>query len=165
MRPALSTLLSLALATLLPAPVAIAQSPQSSPRFMLLPTTSLQLHAQNGQTVSAHVELATTPDSQALGLMYRQHLPANQGMLFVYDNNNAAGCFWMRNTLVPLSIAFIDAQGIIQQVNHMQPLSDALHCPKAGLAARYALEMNAGWFSRNGLKIGDRISGLPNLPQ
>jgi len=163
MRSALTTLLSLALATLLPASNAIAQFPQSSPRFMLLPTTRLQLHTQDGQTVNAHVELATTPESQALGLMHRQHLPPNQGMLFVFDR--AAGCFWMRNTLVPLSIAFIDAQGIIRQINHMQPLSEALHCPRSGLTAPYALEMNAGWFGRNGLKTGDRITGLPGLPQ
>jgi len=170
MRPALPrlftffTLLTLAWATLLlTAPATLAQSSSPNARFMLLPTTSLHLHTQDGHTVNAHVELATTPESQALGLMYRQHLPANQGMLFVFDR--AAGCFYMRNTLIPLSIAFIDARGIIQQINHMEPLSEALHCPVPGLAAPYALEMNAGWFERNNLRTGDRASGLPGLSQ
>jgi len=128
--------------------------------ILLLPTTDLTLHTQNGQGVFAHVELATTPQSQAQGLMYRQRLPANQGMLFVFEQ--AAGCFWMRNTLIPLSIAFIDAAGVIGQINHMQPLSEAPHCPE--LVAPYALEMNVGWFERNGIKVGSRVSGLPALP-
>jgi len=157
-RTALLWLLGLSALSILPTH---AQQPGAHAPVLLLPTTELTLHTASGQAVTAHVELATTPQSQAQGLMYRRQLPANQGMLFVHDS--AVGCFWMRNTLIPLSIAFIDAQGIIGQINHMQPLSEAPHCPQ--LVAPYALEMNSGWFGRNGLKTGDRVSGLPPLPQ
>lgn len=133
-------------------------------QVMLLPTTTLQIHNQAGRVIPALAELAATPQSRAQGLMYRQQLPADQGMLFVFET--AASCFWMRNTLVPLSIAFIDAQGLITRIAHMQPLSEAEHCPDQVLP--YALEMNQGWFRRHGIQVGDRISNLPArtpLPQ
>ncbi|MCB5362885.1 DUF192 domain-containing protein [Pusillimonas sp. CC-YST705] len=128
--------------------------------FMLLPTTTLTLVGQAGVNVKAEVELATTPQSRAQGLMYRERMPPDHGMLFVFESD--AGCFWMRNTLLPLSIAFIDAQGVITRIAHMQPLSDAEHCPTQ--PSPYALEMHQGWFERQGISPGDRVTGLPERP-
>ncbi|WP_226953134.1 DUF192 domain-containing protein [Mesopusillimonas faecipullorum] len=127
---------------------------------MLLPTTTLTLVGQAGVNVKAEVELATTPQSRAQGLMYRERMPPDHGMLFVFESD--AGCFWMRNTLLPLSIAFIDAQGVITRIAHMQPLSDAEHCPTQ--PSPYALEMHQGWFERQGISPGDRVTGLPERP-
>lgn len=126
-------------------------------RFMLLPTTTLSFQTQSGQSANAEAELATTPQSRAQGLMYRERMPVNHGMLFVFETY--ASCFWMRNTPLPLSIAFIDAQGIVTRIADMQPLSDAEHCPAQ--PSPYALEMHQGWFERNGIAPGDRVSGLP----
>ncbi len=129
-------------------------------RILLLPTTTLSIHTQSGRAVDADAELATTPESRAQGLMYRERMPANHGMLFVFETY--ASCFWMRNTPLPLSIAFIDAQGIITRIAHMQPLSDTEHCPTR--PSPYALEMHQGWFERNGIAPGDRVTGLPERP-
>lgn len=104
------------------------------------------------------VEVADTPQQRQRGLMGRTHLPADSGMLFVFD---APGryCFWMHDTPLPLSIAFIDAAGRIADFADMPPRSDALHCP--GTEVRYALEISRGSFLRQELKPGTRIQGLP----
>jgi uncharacterized membrane protein (UPF0127 family) len=149
----------LAAMLLLPAalltPAALAQT--QAPRILLLPSATLTLQTQTGAKVDIEAELASTPASRAQGLMYRERMPANHGMLFVFEGY--ASCFWMRNTLLPLSVAFIDEQGVITRIAHMQPLSDAEHCPDR--PSVYALEMNQGWFERNGLAAGDRVNGLP----
>ncbi len=145
-----------ALLALLPA-LAWADSSQ----FALLPTATLSFQTSAGHTVNAEAELAITPKSRAQGLMYRQRMPVNHGMLFVFETY--ASCFWMRNTPLPLSIAFIDAQGVVTHIAHMQPLSDTEHCPTK--PSPYALEMHQGWFERNGIAPGDRVSGLPERPE
>lgn len=106
-------------------------------------------------------EVAANEADREQGLMFREHLADNQGMLFIFDQ--AAGhCFWMKNTLLPLSIAFLADDGTIVNIENMAPETENNHCPRQ--AVRFALEMNQGWFSKKGLKAGAKISGLPRLP-
>jgi uncharacterized protein len=102
------------------------------------------------------VELAQTEQARAVGLMNRPNLGAHQGMLFVFDSA-AAHCFWMKNTLIPLSIAFLADDGRIVHIDDMQPQSLVSHCPPKPISL--ALEMNQGWFAKRGIKIGMKISG------
>jgi uncharacterized membrane protein (UPF0127 family) len=92
------------------------------------------------------------------GLMYRTKLDPNEGMLFVF-NENAVHCFWMKNTLIPLSIAFMRADGTITDIDEMQAETTSNHCPANNGA--YALEMSKGWFAAKGIKPGMNIKGLP----
>jgi uncharacterized protein len=104
-------------------------------------------------------EIAQTPQERAKGLMGRQSLPPNHGMLFLFEEP-ARQCFWMRNTPLPLTIAFIDAQGKITSFADMSPFSDETHCSKVPVP--YALEMEQGWFKKRGVLVGDSVS-LPNF--
>ncbi len=141
--------LTLALALALALGSARAQSgPQPK-----LPTTRL--------TAGMHViqaELAATEQQQMVGMMFRREMGANEGMLFV---NQEAGvrCFWMRNTLLPLSIAFIGDDGSIVNIAEMAPQSDDSHC--SGKPVRFALEMRQGWFSKHGIGAGFKLRGAP----
>ncbi len=92
------------------------------------------------------------------GLMYRTQLAPNEGMLFVFGEN-AVHCFWMKNTLIPLSIAFIRADGTITDIDEMQAETTNNHCPRNN--GVYALEMSKGWFSSKGITPGTKIQGLP----
>ncbi len=103
-------------------------------------------------------EVAATPSERARGLMQRQQMGANQGMVFLFDQP-AAQCMWMKNTLIPLSVAFIADDGRILNIEDMAPQTEDNHCAKK--PARFALEMNRGWFSRHGISAGMKISGLP----
>lgn len=103
-------------------------------------------------------EVAATEEDRERGLMYRRALAPNDGMLFVFDEL-AGHCFWMKNTLIPLSIAFIADDGTITDLDEMRAQTQDNHCPTH--ATRYALEMNRGWFTAHGLKPGMRILGLP----
>lgn len=103
-------------------------------------------------------EMATTGQERELGLMYRTELPDNHGMAFVFDYP-AVQCMWMKNTLIPLSVAFMDAQGRILNIEEMAPQTLTDHCSKGNVV--YALEMGPGWFSRRHIKPGTVISGLP----
>lgn len=105
------------------------------------------------------LELALTETERRKGLMYRSHLPNNTGMLFIYPDERYLS-FWMKNTLIPLSIAFIKADGTITQVESMQPLDTTSLV--SGAMVKYALEMPEGWFDRNGISVGDKIT-WPNL--
>ena len=119
-----------------------------------------QIELTVGQrTVS--VEVAATGDTRATGLMHRRILPENNGMLFVFP---APGmhAFWMMNTHIPLSIAFIDDEGTIVNIENMQPHTQNSHPPKRPV--RYALEMNQGWFAKHGIRVGARIKGLDRAP-
>lgn len=106
-------------------------------------------------------EVAATPDTRAEGLMHRTAMAGQHGMLFVFAHE-ATHCMWMKNTLLPLSVAFLDAAGRIVNVAEMQPHSETNHCARQ--PARYALEMNAGWFAQRGLQPGHRIGGLERAP-
>ena len=103
-------------------------------------------------------ELADTPKAREVGLMNRTSMPTNSGMLFVFEQK-AGHCFWMNNTKIPLSIAFIADDGKIVNIEEMQAETTNNHCPKA--AVRYALEMNKQWFSERVIVPGTVVNGLP----
>ena len=107
-------------------------------------------------------EVAASSEARERGLMFRKSMPANAGMLFVFDEK-AGHCFWMRNTDLPLSIAFLADDGSIVNIEDMKPQTEDNHCPRA--AVRYALEMNKGWFAQKGIKPGAKIGGLPQARQ
>jgi len=102
---------------------------------------------------SAFVELAATPEERAHGLMFRETLEENHGMLFVFERP-AVYSFWMKNTLIPLAIAFLDQDGVIVNIEEMLP-RDERHV-SSGAKVVYALEMNAGWFRQRGIALGAR---------
>jgi uncharacterized protein len=106
-----------------------------------------------GQTVDIPVEIADTPAQQEYGLMGRTALAADSGMLFVFDQDQPLS-FWMKDTLIPLSIAFINSEGIIVDIQDMQPLDETPHASAA--PATYALEVNQGFFAANGIQVGDQ---------
>lgn len=106
-------------------------------------------------------EVAATPESRQTGMMLRTSMPSHRGMLFVFPEI-AKHCMWMRNTLVPLSVAFLDEKGRILNVEDMQPKTEDNHC--ATRPARYALEMNLGWFGSRGMGAGFSISGIDKAP-
>jgi uncharacterized membrane protein (UPF0127 family) len=105
-----------------------------------------------------HAELAARPEHRARGLMFREQLGPNEGMLFIFDDT-AIQCMWMRNTLIPLSVAFIADDGTIVNIEDMAPKTEDSHCGSKRL--RYALEMSEGWFAKRGLKAGTVIKGIP----
>ena len=105
-------------------------------------------------------EVAADFASRARGLMFRDSLGPNQGMIFVFEES-ARQCFWMRNTRIPLSAAFIDESGRIVNIADMQPMSDDSHCSVQPV--RFVLEMEQGWFARRGLREGSRITGPQGL--
>ena len=106
-------------------------------------------------------EVAYTEQSRQQGLMQRTAMPAYHGMLFVFPRPSS-DCMWMRNTLLPLSVAFIDGDGKIINIEDMQPQTENNHC--ALRPARYALEMNLNWFKSRGLGPGSAIIGLERAP-
>lgn len=107
-------------------------------------------------------EVAADQQNRMQGLMNRRRMAANQGMLFVFAQADRH-CMWMRNTFLPLSVAFLDDQGRILNIEDMQPQTETNHC--AAAPARFALEMNLGWFAGKGLKAGQRIGGIENSPR
>jgi uncharacterized membrane protein (UPF0127 family) len=136
------------LALALPLVAPAQQAPQ--PR---LPTVTLSAGMHN-----IVAEVAQTPMQRQIGMMGRTSMAPHEGMLFVFESP-APQCFWMRNTLLPLSIAFLADDGSIVNIAEMQPRSDQTHC--SDQPVRFALEMNAGWFSKRGLKAGSRLRGKP----
>ena len=112
-------------------------------------------------TAGIHVitaEAATTDQTRRVGLMHRERLAPNHGMLFVFEDKSQQ-CFWMRNTPLPLTIAFIEDDGTIVQLADMAPRTEVSHCSQK--AVRFALEMEQGWFAKRGIAPGARVSGLP----
>ena len=105
-------------------------------------------------------EVVSDPGTRAQGLMYRKSMAQNAGMLFIFDEA-AVHCMWMKNTLIPLSVAFIDDRGAIVNIADMEPQTEASHC--AAQPVRYALEMNRGWFAARGVKPGSRLGGIPGV--
>lgn len=145
LRVALFSLI-VALATIAPLSFANAQT------VSLLPVKQL--------TAGMHViraEVASNNETRSRGLMYRKELAPNAGMLFVFDQP-AVQCFWMRNTLIPLSIAFMTDDGTITNIADMAPMTENSHCSSAPV--RLALEMEQGWFAKRGISAGKKIGGL-----
>ncbi len=137
-------LLGLALSAAVLAAAAFAQG---------LPTTKL-----NAGIHLITAEVAADDSSRARGLMFREGLATNHGMLFIFEGK-AVHCMWMRNTLIPLSVAFVDDDGTIVNIENMQPHSEQSHC--AQRPVRFALEMTQGWFAAKGIKPGSRLDRLP----
>jgi len=130
--------------------------------------SSFAAHAQEAQTnlprtrLSAGMhqidaQIASTPEQRQIGLMWRKSLPKHEGMLFIFDQP-AQQCFWMKNTLIALTAAFVADDGQIVNLEDMKPQTTDPHCSKQPV--RYVLEMNQGWFAKKGIKAGDKLSGL-----
>lgn len=138
------------------APVGAAQNTPDQPQ-MHLPRVRLQagLHLIDAQ-------VAQTPQSRQIGLMHRRSMPPTEGMLFVFERAQVQ-CFWMKNTLIPLSAAFMREDGTIVNIADMQPLSEVTHCSKEPV--RFVLEMNQGWFAQRRIQPGQRLSGKPFGPR
>jgi len=108
-----------------------------------------------------NAEVASTPQQREIGLMFRSAMPASDGMLFIFEQP-AQQCFWMRNTLIPLSVAFIGDDGSVVNVDDMKPQTLDSHC--SAKPVRFVLEMNDGWFAKRGIKAGSRLRGGPFGP-
>ena len=103
-------------------------------------------------------QVAQTPEQRAIGLMFRREMPTSEGMLFVFEQP-AGQCFWMKNTPLPLTAAFIADDGRIVNLADMKPQSTDSHC--SAKPVRYVLEMHQGWFARRGIQAGFKLSGPP----
>ena len=123
---------------------------QSQQKF---PVTTLNLGIHLVQA-----EVALREEERAQGLMYREKMGVNEGMVFRFPESRLV-CMWMKNTPLPLSVAFIDEADTIINIEDMQPQTQDAHCAKK--PARYALEMNQGWFKQKNLKPGTKVGGLP----
>jgi uncharacterized membrane protein (UPF0127 family) len=122
------------------------QQPQTD-----LPRTQL---SQGLYKIEAQV--AQTPRQREIGLMFRKEMPQSEGMIFVFDQP-ATQCFWMRNTLLPLTAAFVADDGRIVNLVDMQPMTEQSHCSEEPV--RYVLEMNQGWFAKKNIKKGAKLGG------
>ena len=123
-----------------------AQSPQTD-----LPRTVLSVGIHQIQT-----QIARTPEQHATGLMFRTEMPQQEGMLFEFTAPSQQ-CFWMKNTLIPLTAAFVDDDGTIVNLKDMQPQTTVSHC--SAKPVRFVLEVNQGWFAKRGLKAGAKLRG------
>lgn len=119
-----------------------------------LPTMELFIARSDGEQVGVAAELARSAEERSRGLMFRSSLADGEGMLFMYDAD-APLVFWMKNTLVPLSIAFIAKDGTIAELHDMEPGS--LRPVRSARSLRYALEAPQGWFARRGIAVGDAL--------
>jgi uncharacterized membrane protein (UPF0127 family) len=125
------------------------------------PQTQLQRTRLSVGIHQIDAQVATTSEEHQIGLMYRQEMPQHEGMLFIFENPSRL-CFWMKNTLIPLTAAFIADDGAIVNLEDMKPQSLDSHC--AAKPVRYVLEMNKGWFAKKGLKAGSKLAGGPFKP-
>jgi uncharacterized membrane protein (UPF0127 family) len=144
--------LALALVTSLVAFAALAQgTPQTNLPRIKLQAGMFQIDAQ----------VAQTPDQRSIGLMYRTEMPQHEGMLFVFEQP-ATQCFWMKNTVLPLTAAFVADDGTIVNLADMKPQTTDAHCSLQPV--RFVLEMHQGWFAKKGLKAGSRLAGVAFKP-
>jgi uncharacterized protein len=118
-----------------------------------LPTIPLQAGMHN-----IRAAVAQTPDQRQTGLMYRREMAQQEGMLFVFEQASPQ-CFWMKNTLLPLSIAFLADDGTVVNIADMKPQTLDSHCSTQPV--RFVLEMNQGWFAKRGIQPGFKITGAP----
>ncbi len=139
------------LAMLAGASLAFASAAQTGPQS--LPKTRL-----NAGIYNIDAELARTADEREIGLMFRSTMGTSEGMLFVFEER-AQQCFWMKNTLIPLDVAFIADDGAIVNIDQMKAQTLDSHC--SAKPVRYVLEMNDGWFAKRGIKAGQKLKGLP----
>ena len=127
----------------------------SGPSNPKLKTAELSIINREGRVITVTAEIAASDAERTLGLMNRESLGANNGMLFIFSRDQYLN-FWMKNTSIPLSIAYIDSKGIIREIQDMAPLDTSLTYPSR-YPVRYALEVNKGWFTRNNIQPGNRI--------
>jgi len=136
---------------------------------LALAATALSALSQEAQTNLPRVKLsagmhqidaqvALTPEQREIGLMFRKAMPQHEGMLFVFERP-AVQCFWMMNTLLPLTAAFVADDGTIVTLADMKPMTTDSHC--SDKPVRFVLEMNQGWFAKKGLKAGYKLAGEP----
>jgi len=121
-----------------------------------MPQTQLQRTTLNAGMHLIQVQLAQDFEQRQIGLMWRKEMPQNEGMLFIFEQP-AVQCFWMRNTLLPLTAAFVLDDGSIVNFADMKPLSDDSHCSKKPV--RFVLEMNQGWFAKRNIQAGFKLTG------
>ncbi|WP_031405472.1 DUF192 domain-containing protein [Thiomonas sp. FB-Cd] len=133
--------------------VLTAAAPFSHAQLAVLPQTTLQAGMHLIQA-----EVARTSEERETGLMFRRELSGNHGMLFVFEDDRPV-CMWMKNTLIPLTVAFIDDHGTITNTADMQPQTLDSHCAVQNV--RFALEMPIGWFAKRGIKPGFTLRGAP----
>jgi uncharacterized membrane protein (UPF0127 family) len=126
-----------------------------------VPTATIVVSDDEGGRAELTVELARTAAERSRGLMFRESLAADHGMLFVFAQDTGGG-FWMKDTSIPLSIAFIAMDGTMVDIREMEPLSTEVHQPP--VLYRYALEVNQDWFQRHGFGAGDRVE-IPDSVQ
>ena len=122
------------------------------------PQTSLPRAALSVGMYRIDAQIATTSEQHATGLMFRTEMPQQEGMLFVFQQPTQQ-CFWMKNTLIPLSVAFVADDGTIVKLDEMKAQTLNAHCSEKPV--RYVLEMNTGWFAKKGLKAGNKLQGQP----
>jgi uncharacterized protein len=130
----------------------------------LAATASAQQLSEMSLTVNGHkltVEVAHTDPERMQGLMHRRILPEDRGMLFVFPETDRHA-MWMMNTYIPLSVAFLDERGAIINIEDMKPQTQDTH--PAAKPAKYALEVNLGWFRRHGAKPGAKVEGIEHAP-
>ena len=122
------------------------------------PQTQLQRITLSAGIHQMDIQLALTPEQHEIGLMYRTEMPQGEGMLIVFQTPTKQ-CFWMKNTILALTAAFIADDGSIVNLEDMKPQTTDSHCSLKPV--RYVLEMNQGWFTRKGIKPGSKLSGRP----
>ena len=119
-----------------------------------LSTCSVIMYNSSGKAVRLNAEIADSDKERETGLMFRKSMPADHGMLFVFDEDRILS-FWMKNTHIPLDIAFIDSDGVIRDIYSMMPLDTSV-IYTSSTRVRYALEVNSGWFSAKGISVGSK---------
>jgi uncharacterized membrane protein (UPF0127 family) len=135
--------------------LALSATAQDTPQ-----TTLPRIKLQAGM-YQIDTQVAQTEAQRQIGLMFRQEMPQHEGMLFVFEQP-ATQCFWMKNTLLPLTAAFVADDGTIVNLVDMKPQTTDSHCSTKPV--RFVLEMNQGWFAKKGLKAGSRLSGVAFKP-
>ena len=123
-----------------------------------VPQMNLQRTRLSAGMYVIDAQVALTPEQREIGLMMRKEMPQHEGMIFVFEQASQQ-CFWMKNTLLPLSIAFIADDGSIVNIDHMKPQTLESHCSTKPV--RFVLEMNEGWFDKRGIKPGTKLRGTP----
>ena len=147
MKPAIPALTLLALAAALLPAAAQDAAQMNLPRV----TLSAGMHQIDAQ-------VAHTPEQRATGLMFRKEMPQHEGMLFAFEQPSVQ-CFWMKNTLLPLTAAFVADDGTVVNLENMKPQTTESHCSEKPV--RYVLEMNQGWFEKKGIRLGMKLAGEP----
>jgi uncharacterized membrane protein (UPF0127 family) len=144
------TTVSLWMASLISAIMVFTANAQGTPQ------TQLQRTTLNAGMHLLQVQLAQDFEQRQIGLMWRKEMPQNEGMLFIFEQAGVQ-CFWMRNTLLPLTAAFVADDGTIVNLADMKPMNDNSHCSHKPV--RYVLEMNQGWFAKRNIQAGFKLTG------